>query len=195
MRTYTLKENKMNTLLKFGVFIPLFFLWSCQAFATCPESGFKYDKHILRQVLKGDSARVFFVNVFGGPWPIPNRFEVVRNESDTAELILASPNNIATGSPECFYNLLGHISIGTYKKEVGPRREGFNSRHHISIQTSESGGLVVQISKWKPKARPHRLIISVLIHNKDQFIKITDQDPQLWKTMLEVHRALKEKGN
>lgn len=179
--------------VSFAAFIAF---WAFQAYAACPESGFKYEQNMLRQVLDGKATRVFFVDVFGGPWPIPNRYEVNRYENaNPPKIRLASPSNVLAQllPSDCFYHLIGHISIGSYEKEVEPRGKAFNSKHDISTRTWKSGNLEIKVNKWKPKTRPGRVIISVLIHNDDQFIKITDEDPKLWELMLDVHRALKAK--
>lgn len=127
---------------------------------------------------RGESEAVFFVDIFDGLMPIPNRFVPLAR----------SPGQFNSrsifGSPlESLVALSGTIQIGQLSSENQPPLsppEGFKP---CNESTQSLHGLTAVI--WEFESFSH-----VYIHDDMEFIRITNENKQLWRAMIDSWNEL-----
>jgi hypothetical protein len=132
----------------------------------------------VRDVLSGAANSVFFIDIFGGMMPVPNRFVPFAREPDSfndrsADLILRGIDLLEQS---------GSIHVGL-RRDLNLKLEGFDS-----ILCKETmlyrHGLEVVIREFSTFSQ-------VLIYDEEEYITITGSNPYLWEAMIDVWAGLK----
>jgi hypothetical protein len=132
----------------------------------------------IRASSRGESDSVFFIDIFGGLMPIPDRF--VPFARSPGEFHSRS----VFGDPvESLFSLSGSIGIGPIdagsESPVSPP-DGFEP---CSESTLSQYGLTVVVWEFERFSQVH-------IQDEREFIVITDNNKQLWRAMLDAWNEL-----
>lgn len=135
---------------------------------------------VARGVVKG----VFFIRLFDGLWPVPDRYQVYSYEKDGINL--HSPYDILNIlNANCPVKTVGFITFGRYDKSEYSVDDKSLPRDKVTIK--HDGSFTIEIHNV---SFSERKLNYVLIHNDTQYIKISDENPNLWRVMLSVFKAI-----
>jgi len=145
---------------------------------------------------------VFYIQIFGNDFPVPTRFEFRPNPGLLGiEAEFRSPSGYIlkeqplTGALNP--NLLGSVYIGSYPGYIASLKEhpDLDSISDI-VRSFKCYGLSVEVRKATAGVRAKIHQISVLIHNKNEFIDIVGRTDELPKRLLRLYGDLNriEKG-
>ncbi len=153
-----------------------------EAFATAFERGDERNEALsreenqrIRAVVDGNTEQIFFLRIFDGFMPVPNRY------------VVTSPGTLRAMSrrPEDVDGLPGNISFG-------PRSElpQFSEEDPEPCATTEFTryGLNVEI-------RDYRGVRWVALYDDSEYLRIADLNLSLWEAMLDVWYELGGRGN
>lgn len=139
----------------------------------------------IRAVVDGSTNRVFFIDVFGGYMPVPNRF-AVRGDGELRSTATGVHRGARTAeSPEELSVLNGAIRFGPRSDlELPSDDEDQASGIELCGKAAFARyGLNVQIRDY-PNSR------WASIYNDEQFLSVMDTNRGLWEAMLDVWFAL-----
>lgn len=126
----------------------------------------------------GESESVFFIDIFDGYMPIPNRFVPFASSPGqfNSRSIFSSP----VGS---LIALSGTIQIGRFNAENQPPSIPPDGFQLCSESTHSLYGLTVVMWEFETFSQVH-------IHDDVEFIRITDDNKQLWRAMIDSWNEL-----
>lgn len=121
-----------------------------------------------RAKINQQQSGLVYIKIFGGLFPLPNRYIIEPSES--SELHLKSYVNL----PDTDISY-GSVRIGNYERMLSEEglKDYIESTKYQTIIHEE-----LRIIIYGPDNLRH-----VLIHNGKQYIEIADEDPELWKAM------------
>lgn len=147
-------------------------------------------------------SKVFYVDVFNGPWPIPDRYEVMGSSGGGMVRMVSPPQTCLIGAHVC-KKPIGVIRYGKFEKHGGPAdveqiapKSGVKFSKDAKSVNKVYHGLKIRILTQRLGNNPAPLQ-TVVIYNNDEYVLIADQNKDLWKCMLVLHHELKaaEKAN
>jgi len=134
-------------------------------------------------------SKLFYVDLFGGPWPIPDRYELMGVSGSGAIRMSSPPQTCLIGSHLC-KKPIGIIRYGKFQKNGEPKsveqiapKAGMRFSKDAKSVDKDYHGLRVRIltQKLGSKQKP---LQTVVIYNSKEYIIIADQNRDLWKCML-----------
>ncbi len=141
---------------------------------------------------------VFYVNLFGGPWPIPNRYEILGVTRGGSIRLMSPSESCLVGTNICRkkiglirYGKLGKRGELSSIEQIAPKSKKRYAKG-VRIINQKYGELKVVIlrEKFTNSAEPEQ---SVVIYNDKEYILIADENKNLWKCMLTLHQDIKNK--
>lgn len=136
----------------------------------------------IRSVVYDNSKSVYFIRVFGGLIPLPDRYVLTVTSGPVLEFNSRLEVSLV---PEP----TGYIRAGMYQDYLDIYASQFDNRKTTDV---DSRGGELEITLFHPPEGVPALarINTILIHDAKQFLLISDQNPELWKAMLEVYERL-----
>lgn len=153
--------------------------------ATIPDCPFPISVKTYRS---GNSARIFFVDIFGGPWPIPDRYEILGPSGNGAIRMVSPPHICVSGAHVCT-RPNGLIKYGPLSTSLREGETHEKTTKNVTVEHEKHDGLMVTIRTLPSKAN-HKPVRAVTIYGKNQYILIADAEPNLWRCMLMLHTKL-----
>jgi hypothetical protein len=130
----------------------------------------------IRAVLDGNTEQVFFLEIFGGHMPVPNRFVATGAGvfGTTWGGVLPSPDS--PGPDELAPELDGNIRFGSRSELSLPSQEAgdlceavVSTRHGLNVETCDA-----------------RCVMWAVVYDDNEFLSIMDNNHTLWESMLDV---------
>jgi len=190
-----LLKNRYQCNVKHGIVVAigllLFIMGSAYAHPLNDDSNI----HIA-DYLSPVNRPVFYVQIFGNDFPVPTRFEFRPNpglpgigaefRSPSGYILKKQPLTGALNP-----NLLGSVYMGSYPDYMASLKENPNSDSISDVVHSfKCYGLSVEVRKATAGVRAQVHQISVLIHNKNEFIDIVGRTDELPRRLLRLYGAL-----
>lgn len=120
---------------------------------------------------------VFFVRVFGGLMPVPNRFGVVA--SAVARHELTSP--VLTEPRTAF--LVGSIIIGRRDVSDDANAEFEKILHAAESTVSKGHFKIAFLPSSNPSNRPYASLRKFVLFNEREYVLVSDSNPKLWELL------------
>lgn len=128
----------------------------------------------------------FFVEVFGSKqFPIPGRYYLLKT-SGSARHVFRSPNKLAREQgaySNPIQSVAGAITVGSYT----PEDTQLPDSDVIAKSSLECAGLTVMVVYTRPRAMDALPLAYAIFHNGEDFVRIVDADPALWKSLLQAY--------
>lgn len=148
------------------------------------DSEFLTEDNNVENVAHGIVNGVFFMRVFNGLWPIPDRYQVYGYEHES--ISLHSPYDMTNMlGIDCPIKTVGFISFGNY----GVYKRIYDEKPNLHDQVT-----VEQIGRYTLELHHvsfvKRKLNYVLIHDDSEYIKITDENQNLWRVMFDTFKKI-----
>jgi hypothetical protein len=143
----------------------------------------------LSEITKSDLNKFTFVTVFGSYFPIPTTFALSGSGSLKNDYLrYYRHSNEFLKKPDAS-DLIGSIGIGLYDEYLKQKKiddaKGFISKTKIIHKCSYLDlNIEFRSNKLMPK------MVSVFIQNESEYMFISDQNPYLWKALLNIQEKL-----
>lgn len=185
----------MKTVGMAGVGIGLFFS-DCGALRADNNKQYRDEVVRIERSLKGDKAGLFFIEIFSGAFPIPNRYEIVNGAyMGGTQLLLNSPpvfRNDLQRSLERGLVFSGNIELGSYqdylKRTADEKsRPAARSEENFLVERKRVYGLEVERRMPDKKhwsASEIGAPVLIFIHNNKEYLRLVDSNSYLWETLL-----------
>lgn len=144
----------------------------------------------IKESVPGSTKGVFFIDIFDGLMPVPDRYKILINRETRYPLRFFSPVQLdesLKSSPGTY----GEISIGSYKKYLKRNKadEKVAGKSLLKKTKMFKYGLHIltfALTKDIKDVGKAGQIIGVVIHNGKTYISIEDQNKLLWRAMLKT---------
>ena len=182
--------RKFNILAVISIFI---LNWT-YGYAENVDDSYKIEiKNIQNSSIK-KHGNLFFIELFGGAFPIPSRFEITNYINN--KLILESPIHLWNNPTHTLIegnNFTGGIEVGRYIKKDNPKYRTIESRIKL-IKSKNVKNLSISIYKEKlNRSASLNDFYMVYIHDQKEYIRITDKNIYLWEALVNTFFRINEK--
>ena len=138
----------------------------------------------INNLTHGVVKRLFFIHIFNGLWPVPDRYQVYSYGKDG--ISLQSPYDIRNIlNSNCPEKIVGYITFGQYDKSEHSIDDKLLP--HDSVTMEHDGLFTIEIHRVSFR---ERTLGYVLIHDDTQYIKIVDENQNLWRAMLSTFETI-----